>query len=68
MTRYRNDTDKLYRERNGLVFGVFKGLSTWSGLPVWAFRIAGIVLLLGVGFWKVTALYVLAALLMPPRY
>lgn len=68
MTYYRDDSNKLYRERNGLVFGVFQGLANWTGIPVWALRIAGIILLFGVGFWKIGALYVLAAILMPPRY
>jgi phage shock protein PspC (stress-responsive transcriptional regulator) len=68
MTYYRHDSNKLYRERNGIILGVFQGLANWSGLPVWALRIIAIILLFSVGFWKIGALYCLAAVLMPSRY
>ena len=63
----RQDPHKLYRERNGIFLGVCQGLATWSGLPVVAFRILAIILLFSVGFFKIGALYLLAALLLPPR-
>lgn len=67
MTYYRHDPHRLCRERSGVLLGVFQGLANWSGLPAWALRIIGIALLFSVGFLKVTALYFLAAVLMPPR-
>lgn len=68
MTYYRNDSNRLCRERNGIFLGVFQGLANWSGLPALALRVIGLVLLFSVGFFKVAALYLLAAVLMPPRY
>ncbi|AEV29833.1 putative stress-responsive transcriptional regulator [Sphaerochaeta pleomorpha str. Grapes] len=68
MTYYRHDSNKLYREHDGMFLGVFQGLANWSGLPAWALRIIGLILLFSVGFFKVAALYLLAAVLMPPRY
>ncbi len=63
----REDDRTLYRERRGLVFGVFQGLATWSGLPVGLLRIVGIILLFSVGFVPVTTAYLLAALHLPLR-
>ena len=67
MDEYRQGHHKLYREDNGLLLGVFQGLANWSGLPVWAWRIAGIALMVTVGFFKIGFLYLLAAILMPSR-
>ncbi|WP_320130508.1 PspC domain-containing protein [uncultured Sphaerochaeta sp.] len=68
MTGYRRDSNKLYREHNGIFLGVFQGLANWSGLPVWALRIIGIIVFFSIGFWKIGVLYLLAAILMPSRY
>ncbi|MGE4583966.1 MAG: PspC domain-containing protein [Sphaerochaeta sp.] len=63
----REEGRTLYRERRGLILGVFQGLATWSGLPVGLLRIVGIVLLFSVGFVPVTIAYLLAAVMLPSR-
>lgn len=47
----------LYRERRGMILGVFQGLATWSGLPVLLLRIVGIILLFSVGFIPMVIAY-----------
>lgn len=63
----RQDPRKLYRERNGIFLGVCQGLATWTGLPVLTFRILATILIFTVGFFQIGAIYLLAALLLPPR-
>ena len=63
----RSETHKLYRERDGYVLGVIKGLANWSGLPVLALRIIAVILLFKVGFVPIGIAYLGSALLMPAR-
>lgn len=63
----RQDSKTIYRERNGVLLGVFQGLATWSGLPVLLLRIVGIVLLFKIGFVPIGIAYLVAALLLPSR-
>lgn len=63
----REDNRTLYRERRGMILGVFQGLSTWSGLPVLLLRIIGIILLFTVGFAPIIIAYLVTALMLPSR-
>lgn len=56
---------KLYRARNGEIFGVCKGLAKWAELPVGPIRLAAILLAVFSGFVPVLIVYVLAAVFLP---
>lgn len=54
----------LYRSRNGVILGVFKGLAEYFGFSVGWLRTIGVIIFLFSGFWPVGVLYLLAALIM----
>lgn len=57
----------LYRSRKGIILGVCKGLAEYFDFsPFWVRTIA-ILLLFFSGFWPITILYFIAALLMKPE-
>jgi len=56
----------LYRSRNGLILGVCRGLADYFGVSVFWVRTAAIILLFITGFWPITAIYFISALLMKP--
>ena len=57
----------LYRSRNGVILGVIRGLAEYFDFSVFWARVIALVLLLVTGFWPITGLYFLGALLMKPR-
>lgn len=57
----------LYRSRSGLFLGVCKGISRYFDFSLFWIRVIAILLLVFSGFWPVTALYFIAALLMKPE-
>jgi phage shock protein C len=66
-TRWQCDgqSDKgLYRSRNGIILGVFKGLAQYFDFSVGWLRTIGVIVFLFSGFWPVVVLYLLAALIM----
>ena len=63
----REEDRTLYRERRGMILGVFQGLASWSGLPVLLLRIIGLILLFSVGFVPMAIAYILTALMLPSR-
>jgi phage shock protein C len=56
----------LYRSRNGIILGVIRGIAEYFDFSVFWARIIVVILLLVSGFWPVTGLYFLAALIMKP--
>lgn len=57
----------LYRSRNGAILGVCRGLAEYFDFsPFWVRTIAVVTLVL-TGFWPVTGLYLLAAIIMKPE-
>ncbi|MDC7235149.1 MAG: PspC domain-containing protein [Spirochaetales bacterium] len=56
---------KLYRSRNGKIFGICQGIADWRDLPVDFIRLFMILAFLFTGFFPVGILYFLAALLIP---
>ncbi len=68
MRRFKNIfRGGLYRSRNGIILGVCRGIAEYFDFSVfWARTIVFIVFLFS-GFWPVTALYFIAALLMKPE-
>ena len=56
----------IYRSRNGVIFGVCRGLAEHFDFSiVWA-RVIAIIFLLVTGFWPAIGLYLIATLLMKP--
>ena len=55
-----------YRSRDGLIFGVCRGLADYFGFNVIAVRLVFLLAALFTSFWPVGFAYVLAALLMKP--
>ena len=65
MSRYSSKSRRgLYRSRNGVIFGVFKGLADYFDFSVYWLRAIVIIALIFTGFWPILGLYILAALLM----
>ena len=57
----------LYRSRNGAILGVCRGLAEYFDFsPFWVRAIVVVTLVL-TGFWPVTGLYLLAAIIMKPE-
>ena len=57
----------LYRSRQGVVFGVCRGLAEYFDFSVFWARAIALILLFVTGLWPVVGLYILAALLMKPE-
>jgi len=55
---------RLYRARNGVVFGVCRGVADWREISVGWVRLA--VIVCQIFFWPTFLFYILAALLMKP--
>lgn len=67
MTRYEEKSRRLYRSRDGVIFGVCKGIADYFNFQVLWIRIIAIVTLLFTGIWPIVVFYLLAALLMKPE-
>ena len=57
----------LYRSRDGVILGVCRGIAEYFDFSVFWTRAIAIVLLFFTGFWPITILYLISALLMKPR-
>lgn len=55
-----------YRARDGVIFGVCRGLADHFDLSVAGFRLAVVLIAVFTGFWLVFGAYVIAAILMKP--
>ena len=68
MRRLHKDTRRgLYRSRNGVLFGVCRGVAEFFDFSVFWARAIAVVLLLVTGLWPIVGIYILAALLMKPE-
>ena len=56
----------IYRSRNGLIFGVCRGLAEHFDFSILWARVIAIIFLLVTGFWPAIGIYLIAALLMKP--
>ncbi len=56
-----------YRARDGVIFGVCKGLSRYLDANVVGLRLIAVVVMFVTGFWPVIIAYIIAALLMKPE-
>ena len=57
----------LYRSRNGLLFGVCRGIADYFDLNVIWIRMLAVVFLILTGLWPMTGIYLVAALIMKPE-
>ena len=65
MSRFNSISRRgLYRSRNGVILGVFRGLADYFDFSVFWIRAIAVVLFIFTGFWPVVGIYLLAALLM----
>lgn len=68
MRRLHKDTRRgLYRSRNGVIFGVCRGVAEFFDFSVFWARAIAVVLLFVTGLWPIVGIYILAALLMKPE-
>jgi phage shock protein C len=65
-SHYQQEKPGLYRSRNGVVFGVCRGLAEYFDVSVTGVRLAAILLVLLTGFWGGVIAYIVAALLLKP--
>ncbi|MHC1790434.1 envelope stress response membrane protein PspC [Solidesulfovibrio sp.] len=61
------DFRNLYRSRSGAVLGVCKGLAAFLDVPVWAVRVAVVVLTPFTGIWPMIAAYLIAGFVIKPE-
>lgn len=64
---YPREGRKLYRSRDGMIFGVCKGIADHLGFSLFWMRVLAAGALVFTGIWPVMGLYILAALLMKPE-
>lgn len=57
----------LYRARNGMIFGVCRGLAKHLDFSVFWLRVIVVLITLLTGLWPIVGLYLLAAILMKPE-
>ncbi len=63
--RHTATRKRLYRSRNGIIWGVCQGLADWLEVSVGIVRTICIVILVLSGFFPLAAIYALVALLIP---
>jgi phage shock protein C len=56
----------IYRSRNGVIFGVCRGVAEHFNFSILWTRVIAIIFLLVTGFWPAIGIYLIAALLMKP--
>ena len=56
----------IYRSRNGVIFGVCRGVAEHFDFSILWARIIAVFFLLVTGFWPAIGIYLIAALLMKP--
>jgi len=56
---------RLYRARNGQIFGVCRGLADYTDIPVEFIRISAVLALIFTGFFPVGLIYIVAGFFLP---
>lgn len=67
MSNYQPSQRKLYRARDGRIFGVCQGFARYMDAPVGVVRILTVVAAFVTGFWLVVGAYLLLALVLKPE-
>lgn len=65
--RSNNCLRTLYRSRNGLFFGVCKGLANYTKISTFWIRFAIVLAALITAFWPMVLIYIVAAIFMKPE-
>jgi phage shock protein C len=60
-----NKSNRLYRSRKGMIFGVCRGFADWRELPVGYVRLAVVIAFTMSGFFPVGLLYLAAGFFLP---
>ncbi len=63
----KNSRRGLYRSRNGIIFGLCRGVAEYFDFSVFWTRLITVVLLFITGLWPLVGIYIVAALLMKPE-
>ena len=67
MKKYdRSSRNGIYRSRDGIIFGVCRGLADYFDFSVFWSRAIAIIFFIVSGFWPAIGLYLVAAVLMKP--
>ena len=64
MSEYKRSI-RLYRSRNGMIFGVCQGIAEWRDLPVGYIRLGVVIALIFTGFFPIGFLYLAAGFFLP---
>jgi len=65
MSGYEYKDNRLYRARDGEIFGVCQGVADWRDLPVSSVRLITIVIALFSGFIPIVIVYFLLGIILP---
>ena len=65
--QYKQERPGVYRSRNGVVFGVCRGVAEYFDVSVTGVRLAVIIISVLSGIWGGVIAYVVAALLLKPE-
>lgn len=64
MSIYESSHSGLYRSRDGVIFGVCRGIAEYLDISVFWTRVLAVIFGVCTGFWPTVMLYVAAGLLM----
>lgn len=67
MSNYQPTQRKLYRARDGRIFGVCQGFARYMDAPVGVVRILTVISAFVTGFWLIVGAYLLLALMLKPE-
>jgi len=67
MRQHRDDRPGFYRARNGMIFGVCKGIARHLDMPTAGVRIIAVLVALFTTLWPTVLAYIIAALIMKPE-
>ncbi len=60
-------TEKLYRSKEGMIFGVCQGIADWKGINAGYIRLTLVILTIFTGFFPFGLLYLIAAFFLPTQ-
>ncbi len=58
---------RLYRSRNGILLGVFKGIADYFDLSAFWIRVGALITLFATGFFPIAFIYIMASLIMKKK-
>jgi phage shock protein C len=64
---YDSDRRGLYRSRDGMLFGVCRGIAEYFDISVFWTRVITVITFVMTGFFPIVVAYIIAALLMKPE-